>query len=111
MSAPAPWASTYRVVASSGWFSMRPNLAAGSEFALPPAIHLLKEGTMADQVVNNSGGGGGGGGVYALLVVIVILIIGAALYFGGVLGGGDRDTDVDVKIEAPDAPAPAAPGN
>lgn len=77
---------------------------------MPHAYHLLREGIMADQVVNNSGGGGGGG-MYAMLVVIVILIIGAVLYFGGIVGGGDKDTDIDVKIEAPETPAPAAPGN
>jgi hypothetical protein len=63
---------------------------------------------MADQQVNTTGGGSGG--IYALLVVIVILIIGAVLYFGGVIGTrGDNDADIDVKIEAPETPAPATP--
>jgi len=55
---------------------------------------------MADQQVNTTNGGGGG--MYALLIVIVILIIGAVLYFGGIVGNrGGKDTDVNVKIEAP----------
>lgn len=63
---------------------------------------------MADQQVNTAGGGSGG--IYALLVVIVILIVGAALYFGGVIGSrDDGDMDIDVKIEAPEAPEVPAP--
>lgn len=57
---------------------------------------------MADQQVNTTDGGSGG--MYALLVVIVILIIGAVLYFGGVLGGRNKSTDINVKVEAPAAP-------
>jgi hypothetical protein len=61
---------------------------------------------MADTQVNASGGGSGG--MYALLVVIIILILGAVLYFGGVIGTrGDNDADIDVRIETPEAPAPA----
>jgi hypothetical protein len=54
---------------------------------------------MADTQGSTSGGSGG---IYALLVVVIILILGAVLYFGGVIGNrGDKDTDINVKIEVP----------
>lgn len=58
---------------------------------------------MADTQVNQTSGGGGN--MWPVLIIVIILIIGAALYFGGVFNGGDKDTDIDVKIEAPAAPS------
>ncbi|HEX6062884.1 MAG TPA: hypothetical protein VFZ04_01635 [Longimicrobiales bacterium] len=56
---------------------------------------------MADQVnvSQPSGNGGGSGGVWAVVVIVILLIVGALLFFRG--GLGDRDTDIDVQIEAP----------
>jgi hypothetical protein len=56
---------------------------------------------MADTQVNQSGGGGN---MWPVLIIIIVLLVGAALYFGGVFNGGDKDTDINVKIETP-APA------
>ena len=73
-----------------------------------------------ETTVINAGSGDGGGGGGILLGVILVLIIGVAafLYFGGYIGHGsaNRDININANIKAPDinitppsAPAPSNP--
>jgi hypothetical protein len=74
---------------------------------------------MADVQVNQSPGGsapqpvesGGGSTAVWAIVVIVLLAIVAWFVFGrGMMGNdGDRDINIDAKIETPAAPAPSTP--
>jgi hypothetical protein len=44
-------------------------------------------------------------GLYVFMAVILLLLVFALLWFGGVVGGGDRGTrniDADIRIETPD---------
>ncbi len=48
-------------------------------------------------------GSGRGGGVTVLAILVVLLVgIGAFLYFGGYIGGGKADRDINIDIKAPD---------
>lgn len=55
-----------------------------------------------ETTVINTGERGGGGA--AILGVIVVLLIGVAafLYFGGYLGHGGANRDINVNLKAPD---------
>lgn len=55
-----------------------------------------------ETTVINTGERGGGGA--AILGVIVALLVGIAafLYFGGYIGHGKADRDINVNIKAPD---------
>jgi hypothetical protein len=55
-----------------------------------------------ETTVINAGGDRGGGG--AIIGVIVALLVGIAafLYFGGYIGHGSADRDINVNIKAPD---------
>jgi hypothetical protein len=68
-----------------------------------------------ETTVINAGGDRGGGGVGLLAVVLVLLVaIGAFLYFGGYLGHGNanRDININANIKAPDINiAPPSTGN
>lgn len=68
-----------------------------------------------ETTVINAGGDRGGG---LLIGVILVLLIGVAafLYFGGYIGHGAGDRDININIKAPDinitppsAPAPSPP--
>ena len=57
---------------------------------------------MADQV-NTSGGHGG---LYFIVGALVVIVgIGAFFLFGGSVSGPAKNNSIDVKIEAPKAPA------
>jgi hypothetical protein len=71
-----------------------------------------------ETTVINAGSGDSGGGGGLLLGVILVLIIGVAafLYFGGYIGHGDanRDININANIKAPDiniTPPSAPPAN
>lgn len=55
-------------------------------------------------VINTGSGDGGGGGGGLILGVLLALVIGVAafLYFGGYIGHGDRNRDINVNISTPD---------
>ena len=54
------------------------------------------------EVIVTNGDGGGGSGVL-IAVVLLVLVVGVLFYlFGqGMLGGGDKDINADIKIETP----------
>ncbi|HTU11812.1 MAG TPA: hypothetical protein VMG08_13045 [Allosphingosinicella sp.] len=63
-----------------------------------------------ETTIINTGERGGGGGATMLALVIALLVgIGAFLYFGGYLGGGDRD--ININIKAPDINLDTGGGN
>lgn len=56
-----------------------------------------------ETTIINAGGDRGGRGATMLALVVALLIgIGAFLYFGGYLGGGNSDTNINLNIKAPD---------
>ena len=56
-----------------------------------------------ETTVINAGGDRGGGGAAILGLVVALLVgIAAFLYFGGYLGGGRTDRDININIKAPD---------
>ncbi|HYD12166.1 MAG TPA: hypothetical protein VEC11_04910 [Allosphingosinicella sp.] len=57
-----------------------------------------------ETTIINAGGerDGGGGAVMLALIVALLAGIAAFLYFGGYLGGGKADTDINVNIKTPD---------
>ncbi len=65
---------------------------------------------MADTRAGNTGGDGRGA-LYAMVVIVIALIIIAMILFmprGG--DDGTRDIDADIRIEAPERPAPGGDG-
>jgi len=75
------------------------------------------EPTRHETTIINTGSGEGGGGGGLLLGVIVALLVGVAafLYFGGYIGHGDanRDININASFKAPDIniTPPSAPAN
>lgn len=60
---------------------------------------------MADVQVNQTAPDSGGGGSSAwILGVLVVVVLAIVLWFVFMRGGADRDTKVDVDINAPAAP-------
>ena len=58
-----------------------------------------------ETTIINAGSGsdrGGGGATMLALIVALLVGIGAFLYFGGYLGGGRADRDININIKAPD---------
>lgn len=56
-----------------------------------------------ETTIINTGGERGGGGATMLLILVVLLVgIGAFLWFGGYLGGGKADRDINIEIKTPD---------
>ena len=58
-----------------------------------------------ETTIINAGSGGdrGGGGATILALIVALLVgIGAFLYFGGYLGGGRGNRDININIKAPD---------
>lgn len=56
-----------------------------------------------ETTIINAGGERGGGGATMLALLVALLVgIGAFLYFGGYLGGGKADHNVNINIKAPD---------
>lgn len=56
-----------------------------------------------ETTIINAGGERGGGGATLLALVVALLVgIAAFLYFGGYLGGGSTDRDININIKAPD---------
>jgi hypothetical protein len=58
-----------------------------------------------ETTIINAGSGadrGGGGATMLALIVALLVGIGAFLYFGGYLGGGRTDRDININIKAPD---------
>jgi len=57
-----------------------------------------------ETTIINAGGERSGGGGAAMMAVIVALLVGIAafLYFGGYLGGGKADRDININVKAPD---------
>lgn len=56
-----------------------------------------------ETTIINSGGDRGGGGATILALFVALLVgIAAFLYFGGYLGGGTADRDININIKAPD---------
>jgi hypothetical protein len=57
-----------------------------------------------ETTVINTGGDGSGGSGGLILGVLVALLVGVAafLYFGGYIGHGDANRDINVNIKAPD---------
>lgn len=55
-----------------------------------------------ETTIINTGERRGGGGT-AILALVVALLVGAAafLYFGGYIGGGKADQDININIKAP----------
>ena len=54
-------------------------------------------------IINAGGSDRGGGGATMLAIIVALLVgIGAFLYFGGYLGGGKADRDININIKAPD---------
>lgn len=73
-------------------------------------------------VINTgSGEGGGGGGLFLGVILALVIGVAAFLYFGGYIGHGNANRDINVNIKAPDInvsppnvtvnnpPAPSAP--
>ena len=63
---------------------------------------LDEEPVRRETTVINAGGDRGGGGAILALVVVLLLALGAFLWFGGYLGGGRADRDININIKAPD---------
>ena len=56
-----------------------------------------------ETTIINAGGDRGGGGATMLALLVALLVgIGAFLYFGGYLGGGKADREININIKAPD---------
>jgi hypothetical protein len=56
-----------------------------------------------ETTIINAGGERGGGGATMLALIVALLVgVGAFLYFGGYLGGGRADRDININIKAPD---------
>ena len=54
-----------------------------------------------DVIVTSDGGGGGAGMIIALAILVVVLVGVFLLYQNGVVAGGARDVNADIKIETP----------
>jgi cell division septation protein DedD len=64
-------------------------------------VQLREEANVADQIQT----GGGHGGLYFIVgALVVVVAIGAVFLFGDSVSGPSKST-IDVKIEAPKAPA------
>lgn len=57
-------------------------------------------------IVHTAGDGGSSSGILIALVVLVLLAVLGFLLFGGSLGRGADEGDVNVNIEAPDVTLP-----
>jgi hypothetical protein len=56
-----------------------------------------------ETTIINAGGDRGGGGATMLAIVVALLVgVAAFLYFGGYLGGGKADRDININIKSPD---------
>ncbi len=55
-----------------------------------------------ETTIINVGGGSGRGATILALLVALLVGIGAFLYFGGYIGGGKADRDININIKAPD---------
>jgi hypothetical protein len=56
-----------------------------------------------ETTIINTGERSGGGGATLLAIIVALLVgVGAFLYFGGYLGGGKADRDININIKAPD---------
>jgi hypothetical protein len=53
-------------------------------------------------IINAGSDRGGGGATILVLIVALLAGIAAFLYFGGYLGGGRGDTDININIKTPD---------
>lgn len=53
-------------------------------------------------IINTGRERGGGGATMVLLMVVLLIGIGAFLWFGGYVGGGRADRDININIKAPD---------
>lgn len=62
-----------------------------------------REPVRHETTIINAGGESGGGGATVLALIVALLVgVAAFLYFGGYLGGGKGDTDINVNIKTPD---------
>jgi hypothetical protein len=57
-----------------------------------------------ETTIINAGGGERSGGGATMLAIILALLVGIAafLYFGGYIGGGKADRDININIKTPD---------
>jgi hypothetical protein len=55
----------------------------------------------------------GSGGATIILAIVVVLLVVVVLWVTGVFGGrqADTGTDMDIRIETPEAPQTPSPGN
>ncbi len=55
-----------------------------------------------ETTIVNAGSGRGSGATILAILVVLLVGIGAFLYFGGYIGGGKADRDINIDIKAPD---------
>ena len=67
-------------------------------------------GSAPQQPVSN-GGGGGSSAAWAIVVIVLLAIVAWFVFGRGMMGGGDgdRDINIDAKVETPAAPSTPAP--
>jgi hypothetical protein len=75
---------------------------------------------MADVQVNSGGGapqpptvvdsGGGSGAAWAIVVIVLLAIVAWFVFGRGMLNNdGDKDININAKVETPSTPAPTTP--